>query len=292
MESINLCPPKITTEISSVYSSAPPTKIKIQEEDIYLRNIRNLKNIVAILGSGKWILKGCQELKENNTTFILEGTVAIINKENDEIELISVKKQKYSDICYILKEENAESYSVIKSLIFDNGNSTEINLKWNEFKKIGNLKEILNKNDELTSTINNLKNEMITLKQNAIPKGGIIMWSGNNIPEGYALCDGKNGTPNLLNKFIIGSGENYKVGNTGGNEKIKLSVNQLPSHNHNFSAKYIQKSGTANSVYVIPGGNDDWNYPGYKICETNKVGNGDEIDIRPPFYALAYIIKL
>ena len=60
------------------------------------------------------------------------------------------------------------------------------------------------------------------------------MWSGTNIPSGYALCDGKNGTPNLVNKFIIGSGGNYKIGETGGNEKIKLSVNQLPPHNHNF----------------------------------------------------------
>ena len=60
------------------------------------------------------------------------------------------------------------------------------------------------------------------------------MWSGTNIPSGYALCDGKNGTPILVNKFIIGSGGNYKIGETGGNEKIKLSVNQLPPHNHNF----------------------------------------------------------
>ena len=48
----------------------------------------------------------------------------------------------------------------------------------------------------------------------------------------------------------------------------------------------------ANSVYVIPGGNDDMNYGGSKECETTSVGSGDEIDIKPPFYALAYIMKL
>ena len=47
-----------------------------------------------------------------------------------------------------------------------------------------------------------------------------------------------------------------------------------------------------NSVYVIPGGNDDMNYGGSKDCETSSVGSGDEIDIKPPFYALAYIMKL
>ena len=39
-----------------------------------------------------------------------------------------------------------------------------------------------------------------------IPIGGIIMWSGSiaNIPTGWALCNGSNGTPNLTNKFVYG----------------------------------------------------------------------------------------
>ena len=291
MESITLCNPKINTEISSVCSSAPPTKTVQQEEDIYLKNIRNLKNIAAILGPGEWIIKGCKESIENGVKFILEGTVAIINK-NDEVELISVAKQKFHEICYVLKEESAESYSVIKSLIFGVGKSLEDNIRWNVFQRIGQFNEIIGKNSELNKSISDLKNDINLLKQNQIPKGGIIMWSGTNMPSGFALCDGKNGTPNLMDKFIIGSGRNYRIGNTGGNEKIKLNVNQLPPHNHNFSAKYIQKSGRDHSVYVIPGGNDDWNYSGSKVCQTNTVGAGNEIDIRPPFYALAYIMKL
>jgi hypothetical protein len=40
-----------------------------------------------------------------------------------------------------------------------------------------------------------------------IPIGGIIMWSGAiaNIPTGWSLCNGTNGTPNLQDRFIIGS---------------------------------------------------------------------------------------
>ena len=152
-----------------------------------------------------------------------------------------------------MKEENSESYSIIKSLIFGHSNSIEDNLKWNEFRNIGNICEIIKKNEETDKILKEQENEIKTLKQNQIPKGGIIIWSGTKVPDGYALCDGKNGTPNLVNKFIIGSGGNYSIGNTGGNEKIKLNVNQLPPLNHNFMAKYIQKSGTSNSVYVIPG---------------------------------------
>ena len=38
------------------------------------------------------------------------------------------------------------------------------------------------------------------------------MWSGTTVPSGWALCDGTNGTPNLKNKFIMGS-STKKVGN-------------------------------------------------------------------------------
>ena len=40
----------------------------------------------------------------------------------------------------------------------------------------------------------------------SVPSGGIIMWSGTiaNIPSGWLICDGNNGTPNLLAKFVKG----------------------------------------------------------------------------------------
>ena len=40
-----------------------------------------------------------------------------------------------------------------------------------------------------------------------IPIGGIIMWSGSipSIPTGWALCDGTNGTPNLVDRFVVGA---------------------------------------------------------------------------------------
>ena len=69
-----------------------------------------------------------------------------------------------------------------------------------------------------------------------IPKGGIIMWSGSkaNIPAGWALCDGTNGTPNLLGSFILGVPVSAytagQINTTGGSNTITLSVAQLPAH--------------------------------------------------------------
>ena len=54
------------------------------------------------------------------------------------------------------------------------------------------------------------------------PAGGIIMWSGeiSDIPEGWALCDGTNNTPDLRERFILGAGGNYGPGQKGGEATI------------------------------------------------------------------------
>jgi len=79
----------------------------------------------------------------------------------------------------------------------------------------------------------------------AIPIGGIIMWSGSvdSIPPGWALCDGRNGTPDLRDRFIVGAGGSYNVGNTGGRKEVTLTTSQLPTHTHTAS---ISSSGTHN----------------------------------------------
>lgn len=48
----------------------------------------------------------------------------------------------------------------------------------------------------------------LTGGKSALPAGAIIMWSGDadNIPEGWVLCDGSKGTPDLTDRFIAESG--------------------------------------------------------------------------------------
>lgn len=74
-------------------------------------------------------------------------------------------------------------------------------------------------------------------KSSSIPSGIITIWSGSvsSIPSGWVLCDGNNNTPDLRNRFIVGAGNKYAVGNTGGEEKHTLTVAEIPSHNHSFS---------------------------------------------------------
>jgi len=69
------------------------------------------------------------------------------------------------------------------------------------------------------------------------PKGVIIKWSGAivDIPTGWGLCDGTNGTIDLTDRFVVGAGNTYVVGATGGANTVTLTEAQLPPHVHGLS---------------------------------------------------------
>ncbi|MCZ7591632.1 MAG: hypothetical protein M5U15_05540 [Kiritimatiellae bacterium] len=73
------------------------------------------------------------------------------------------------------------------------------------------------------------------------PSGAIAMWSGQSdeVPAGWKLCDGANGTPDLRNRFIYGASASVPPGTTGGANAYSLTVAQLPAHTH---------AGTADSA--------------------------------------------
>ncbi len=67
-------------------------------------------------------------------------------------------------------------------------------------------------------------------------KNGIIIWpfALGDIPAGYHLCDGTAGTPDMRNFTIVGAGDTYAVGATGGSLTHTHTVNQ-EGHTHSIS---------------------------------------------------------
>jgi microcystin-dependent protein len=148
-----------------------------------------------------------------------------------------------------------------------------------------------------------------------VPPGAIIMWSGaiNNIPVGWALCDGSNGTPDLRDRFIVGAGGNYNVGNTGGSNTVTLTTSQIPSHRHTASISQAgDHSHGMGTKWLMTGSgseiNPGTNGPDYfattherttgqagahsHSITISSTGGGGAHENRPPYYALAYIMKL
>lgn len=70
--------------------------------------------------------------------------------------------------------------------------------------------------------------------------GEVRMWTGaaNQAAitaawgPGWRLCNGANGTPNLMDRFVIAAGATYAPGAVGGTASVTLGLAQLPAHNH------------------------------------------------------------
>lgn len=95
----------------------------------------------------------------------------------------------------------------------------------------------------------------LSVQTSAIPAGGIVMYEGTTAPPGWAICDGTNGTPDLRNRFVVGAGNLYTVGDTGGEATVTLSAPQLPSHSHSISVS-IGAAGAhfhVRSTDTVPG---------------------------------------
>ena len=73
-------------------------------------------------------------------------------------------------------------------------------------------------NEKIKKAVDDAGDTNISLiSKNSLPKGSIIMFnSAENIPDKWQICDGTNGTPNLINKFI-------KAGTTLKEESVELT---------------------------------------------------------------------
>lgn len=82
----------------------------------------------------------------------------------------------------------------------------------------------------------------------AVPSGTIAMFNGKaELPEGWAICDGTNGTPNLVGKFIKAVASADEVGDNDSildeNNELILSQDYLPKHSHPHKAHTHSLSG-------------------------------------------------
>lgn len=171
------------------------------------------------------------------------------------------------------------------------------------------------------------------------PVGCIIQFSANNPPNGWHICNGailnyntnpeylrlfnvignNYGTgpnpgdfriPNMLDRFVIGAGNNVGVGALGGSSTATLIEDNLPPHkhtidddSHNHQAKFPEtKTVSANLGTGEPAASQDISVAydngtssyahSHGGATGNGAGNSTPFDIMPPYIGLYYIIKV
>ncbi len=141
--------------------------------------------------------------------------------------------------------------------------------------------------------------EFLDDKIDPIPKGIIIPFTGTIIPDGWVICNGSNGTPDLKDRFILGSNDDHPTGTKYSNGKIGpiLDSSNMPSHKHNGSASgYPTMRGTYHGIHIITdsnAGTGDYNQTADGADRHNKQTTNTGSDSwNPPYYTLIFLMKI
>jgi len=139
--------------------------------------------------------------------------------------------------------------------------------------------------DTSTSTEENSGNGFVT--------GMIMMFSGTVAPSGWVLCDNSAAAqaanaPDLRDRFIVGTGNNYSLNATGGSANAVLIA-----HDHTYGrATYRQLAdGGAHGAELSNVTTDTTSTEGRDVngsSSTTQTGTNANL---PPYYALAFIMK-
>lgn len=269
-----------------------------------LQNATNMVATLALLGGANYILSGCTDdgLNIKSGMIVINGEILPFQGglKKDKITI-----QETKTTLEAFDELYPEAYIDRVAIFSDEGQ-----YNWSDFKQILS-------NSQLQNKIDSIKSES---------PGFVKMWSGviNRLDESkYLLCDGrivnsseypdlayyygkeKDATfrlPDLRKRFIVGydnSVDDYnEIGKTGGIDKHKLTEAEMPAHKH-----------------IVPWGENlntawqpDWGYPndrfnnsrGYNAGTdndntwpfTSPAGENVPHENRPPFYTLAFVVRV
>lgn len=227
-----------------------------QEHDMFLKNctyIYNSRNPYLEIQNNKFILLDRSKTITNEITGLVEPDETIhssigINKESDIENLKIVESIEgeqeykrpdvgiYSDCIYGLNP-------ILYNTIFKVAGKKDFNTEHYKYPKYDNSVVLPEKELIYNKKFNQVVPDLQWIKQITdylIPIGTIIMWYGSvdKIPPGWAICDGNNNTPNLIDRFIKGGTTCEEVIPQGvnitedGYSRIRLEEKNLPEHHH------------------------------------------------------------
>ena len=166
-------------------------------------------------------------------------------------------------------------------------------------------------------SVNSVSSTVPTPGSLSLSKGSIIIWSGTiaSIPAGWQLCDGTNGTPDLRDRFIVGA--NQDVGGIAETlvSGLLTQVGGQAEHDHggvtgiagaqshSFSGSTASDTSGNYRAWNAGPGTSGYNGDASRGWHTHAFSGTTDIEGShshtitsasnlPPYYALAFIMKL
>ena len=283
--------------------------------------------MVAVIGKivgDKAILRGCEETADG--TKRREGYVFLRSQRYPDGEVLYFEGGVVDGGMYVKDVSvsvSAEGYSYPKAYVRRSlaaGVGVE-NYDWGDFYVPQTPKVLADKDREQDAAIAGLLPP---------PLGVVQLWAGDAPPENYALCNGQElrqsdypalyavigdayndaakaegGTwggattgyfrlPDLRGRFVVGlnpgDGDYNVRAKTGGEKQHFLTVDELPAHDHEIRFDDHLWGDNANGrPFPEKGGEQIADLPN---ARTEDTGGGMGHENRPPYYALAYIMRL
>ena len=122
--------------------------------------------------------------------------------------------------------------------------------------------------------------------EDILPCGSVIMWypaeKEASLPDGWAVLD------HMPGRFPVGfEGHfgNANIGDMGGEEKHTLTLEEMPSHRHNYSIAQHASPKNPNGYY-----HSTFTFGDNNQYSTSYTGGNQAHENRPPYFAL-YILK-
>lgn len=111
--------------------------------------------------------------------------------------------------------------------------------------------------------------------------------------EGWAICDGRNGTKDRSGKFSLGyKFEEYELGDTGGESEVALTVAELPEHSHTNSFTRTKRGGGTDQNHALGADDGDPFGDSPTTVEGGTAGAGEAHNNMPPYLVSLWVTKI
>lgn len=293
----------------------PPTS----QKSTYRKGSAFLAVVLVLSVISSFMAVSVAKISQASQNSIASSKVALQAQQYAASKAELVKAEKYSDLTAQTKSIISNSNTFYDEVIIGN----ETDYPNNDKIKQKDVTINVYSNSEILPRVSlKFTRYSVSTDPTSLPQGSIIPWYGkvSDIPNGFALCDGQNGTPDLRNRFLVGAGNTYSLGNTGGSAEVTLAAAQNVSHYHTFG----RHNGNNNGYFLTSAGSfsrapleswmraGKWNgsggggYNGWDGGSGTNFSSGQNLvtslaigtdaskphENRPPYYALYYIMKV